>query len=79
MSYHTLRQRWPPSRETGLWTAKNKPGPCGPGSGGGLAKAAGKVSGNGPDAGAHQADAVEIGLFPGTLFSPLAGLVALVQ
>ncbi len=36
-------------------------------------------SGNGPDAGAHQADAVEIGLFPGALFSPLAGLVALVE
>src|SRR6266478_9562104 len=38
-----------------------------------------KSSGDGPEAGAHQADAVEIGLFPGVFFSPLAGLVALVQ
>src|SRR5258705_13853356 len=38
-----------------------------------------KSSGDGPEAGAHQADTVEIGLFPGVFFSPLAGLVALVQ
>jgi len=60
-------------------TQKNEPGPRGPGSAGALANAVGKRSGNGPDPGAHQADTVEIGLFPGALFSPLARLVALVE
>ncbi len=35
--------------------------------------------GDGADAGAHQADAVEVGLLAGVLFGAFAGLVPLVQ
>ena len=59
---------------------QEKPGPHGPGSRNRVAdEEERKASGNGPDPGAHQTDTVEIGLFPGVLFSPLARLIALVQ
>jgi len=58
---------------------KEKPGPRGPGFDNRIADEEEKASGNGPDPGAHQTDAVEIGLFPGVLFRPLARLIALVQ
>ena len=57
-----------------------KPGPCGPGfdefsAVGPLAA----PSGDGADAGAHQADAVQVGLLAGVFFGALARLVALVE
>jgi len=78
--YHTLGQASPPrkpvhpvdrERERG----KEKPGPCGPGSWQCEWKSAvSEASGDGPDPGPHQADAVEVGLLPRILLGPLARL-----
>lgn len=57
-----------------------KPGPCGSG----FCKFSAvwplsASSGDGADAGAHQADAVEVGLLAGVFLGAFAGLVALVE
>src|SRR6266404_5566746 len=59
--------------------ACKKPGPRGPGFWWFCRGARGSASGDGSEAGAHQPDAVEIGLFPGAFLGALAGLIALVQ
>ena len=82
MWYHILRRTGPPSHAARLWTfgqdaqAKN---PDLAARASIVQSADGKASGNRPEARAHQADAVEIGLFTGVLLGALARLVALVQ
>src|SRR6202035_542769 len=56
-----------------------KPGPRGPGFDVLWQVTECCASGDGPDACAHQADTVEIGLFAGVFFGAFAGLIALVQ
>ena len=56
-----------------------KPGPCGSGFGKLLDDLAASGSGDGANAGAHQPDAVEVGLLAGVLLGAFAGLVALVE
>ena len=77
-----MSDRYTKSGRAGLWTFKRKPANENPDlTARVFVDAAGdaeKASGDGPEAGAHQADAVEIGLFAGVLFGALAGLIALV-
>src|SRR5258707_441283 len=82
VSYHILRQTGPPSSQ-GSARGRSSQGKTRTSRSGfsimGLPDAGRKTSGNRPDACAHQADTVEVGLFPGAFFGAFARLIALVQ
>src|SRR3984893_18983144 len=80
LAAYRASRRFTKSGVAGLWTSKRNPGPRGPGFRWCCSwETKGSASGDGPEAGTHQPDTVEICLFPGVFFGALARLIALVQ